>query len=412
MQENAFLFTVDDPMELPSKRRSFVLALAVGLPISGALAARLFTRLPASAPPRAPAPARKRASRAPVSILDFGADPTGAKDNAIAAFRRALEASRTIRIPDGAYNFGDVSGGVLCDLSPFGNDLTFECGQNVTFFCRTRTAEVSAFFGLEGNDNFTCGPARFRDDGYDPLVQNHGAIGFQLKGGSSTWGNVTIKSIYAERCTAALEIVGADATNRVRGVIIGTIVANDCYYGFLAADQGDAVRIGQITAYRTYRPYYVYGVTGHRLRILNRDPRKSTGAVNICRGPGGFDTSDISIDYSARDVSVDICHILINHIDLLGGAITQIRVNVDIEGATAYWPVRFVNYTGSGGRETAAPSRNRVSDIVISGSCDARARPVNVVAKYARQGAITFHPGRFLLPAASLQTVFSVATDS
>lgn len=342
------------------------------------------------------------------NVVDYGADPTGNDDNTAQAFKRALAASKSILIPSGTYNFGDVAGGILCDLAPFGDNIAFQCGQDVIFFCNTTRAQVSAFFGLNGNNNFTCGPVHFRDDGYDPLVDNHGADGFSLYGGASAWGNVNIASIHATRCHAPIEIVTPHRENRVSNVRIGKITADDCYYGFVAANQGDDVTIDQIIAYQTRRAYYAYGVVRHRAKILNRNPRFSSGAVNIARQVGGYDTSDISVDYTARDVSVDITHVVINHIDLRGGVISDIRVQVDIEGTVPYWPVRFVNFTKSGGAETRAPSPNVVDRVYIGGSCDARARPVEVVATYAGKGLATFRVGPFLRPAQSLSSRFNV----
>jgi len=399
---------VEDGVSQLVTRRSLLFVLGVGLPAGSAVAAHLLRDRPDP-----DASVRALRTKGPkgvaVNVVDFGADPTGVRTDTAQAFKKALSVSRTLHIPNGTYNFGDASGGVLCDLSAAGDGITFDCGEDVTFVCRTVRAEVSAFFGLKDNSNFTCGAVRFRDHGYDHLVQNFGAVGIQLAGGTRPWGNVHIHSIHAENCTAPIEIVGPHPVNRVRGVTIGSIVADDCYYGFLAADQGDGVRIGRIDARQCYRAYFVYGATGHSVKIFNQNPRVSSGSVNICRMSGGFDTRDITVDYVARNVTVDTCHVLINQIGLGDGVISDVRVKVDIQGSVPYSPVRFVNYEKSRGHETDLASKGDVYGVEISGVCDARARAVEAVASYAHKGAIVFEKGPFLKPAQSLLNAFSFA---
>ena len=53
-----------------------------------------------------------------------------------------------------------------------------------------------------------------------------------------------------------------------------------------AQNEGDGVKIDNLVAYQNYRPYFVYGVTSHQVKIFNRNNRSSSGAVNICRQVG------------------------------------------------------------------------------------------------------------------------------
>jgi hypothetical protein len=130
--------------------------------------------------------------------------------------------------------------------------------------------------------------------------------------------------------------------------------------------------------------------------VFNRKNRGGSGAINISRSPGGYNTTDIDIHYTAREQDQGITHVLINHIDLLGGSISNVKLHIDIESSAVYTPVRFVNYTGSGGSETSSSSSNEVFDIVLSGTCDGNASAITAVASYNSKRNLTFNRGQNL----------------
>lgn len=335
--------------------------------------------------------------REAVSVKDFGAVGDGVTNDRSAIQAAFDSGAKSIYFPSGTYFVGAHSSGVnIIDLSNAGAGLSIVTDKSVELVCQTTASVMPRFFYMFGNTNFSCGPIRFRDTGYDPLVSWKGAIGFFLDnntGASGNWGDLNFDAIYGKNLVAVMQVGGGDATHRVRGIKIGQLFSDDCYYGFNAQNQGDGVAIDNLIAYQNYRPYFVYGCFDHNVKIFNRANRGTSGAVNISRSVGGLNTSGIDVTYVARDQTQGITHVLINHIDLLGGEISNIRVNIDIRSSVVYTPLRFVNYTGSGGSETSAASSNNVYDITLSGSCDVQANPVTSVASYALKRRLKFQSG-------------------
>ena len=330
------------------------------------------------------------------SVKDYGAVGDGVTNDR-AAIQAAFNANKQVYFPSGTYFVGSYSGGEkIIDLSALGDGITIFCGKSVELVCQSTASVSPQFFYLLRNSKFTCGPISFRDTGYDPAITWKGALCFLLDNGtgaSDNWGDINLECVYARNVVSVVTVVGGDATHRIRGIRIGQLFADDCYYGFNAANQGDGVQIENLIAYQNYRPYFVYGVADHKVKVFNRNVRSTSGAINISRSVGGLATKGIDVSYVSRDNTVNITHVLINHIDLLGGTISDVKINVDIESTVLYTPVRFVNYTGSGGAETNAASANLVYDITLSGSCDVQALDVTVFASYAGKRRLNFLTG-------------------
>lgn len=317
--------------------------------------------------------------------------------NVRSAIQASFNASKRVYLPSGTYWMGAFSlSENIIDLSNAGNGVSIVTDKSVELVCQsTASGVVPRFFYMLGNSHFNCGSIRFRDTGYDPMVNWRGAIGFFLDNNTSNnWCDVTFESIYGRNLVSVVTASGGGASNRIRGIRIGQLFSDDCYYGFNSQNQGDGVQIDNLIAFKNYRPYFVYGVVDHKVKIFNRTNRSTSGAVNISRNPGGLNTKGIDVTYVARDQDQGITHVLLNHIDLLGGVISNVKVRVDIESSVIYTPVRFVNYSGSGGSETTAASSNSVYDVELSGSCDVQASPVSVVASYATKGNLTFNRGQ------------------
>jgi len=348
-----------------------------------------------------------------VSVTDFGAKGDGVTNDR-AAVQAAFNASKRVYFPSGTYWMGSYSTSEnIIDLSALGAGISIITDKSVEFVCQTTGNVIPRFFYLFANSHFSCGPIRFRDTGYDPLVTWRGAYGFFLESNASTnWGDVTFESIYGNSMVGVVAVAGGNASNRIRGIHIGQLFSDNCYYGFNAQNQGDGVQIDNLIAFQNYRPYFVYGVSDHKVKIFNRANRGASGAVSISRSPGGLNTTAIDVSYVARDQTQGITHVLINHIDLLGGTISDIKVHVDIESSTIYTPVRFVNYSGSGGSETSAASTNIVKDVTLSGTCDVQANPVSAVASYANATSkLIFIQGSSFNIELALFSLFSVNTD-
>lgn len=336
-----------------------------------------------------------------VSVKDFGAKGDGLNDDRSAIQAAFNSGAKQIFFPSGTYWLGTASTAInFIDLSALGQNISIFTEGFVEFLVETTASVLPNIFYLNNNSNFKCGPVRFKDNGYNPSISFKGATGFAFANSTGqSWGDIYVEAIYGNNLVACVRTFGpSEAANRIRGVHIGQIFSDDCYYGFNAQDEADGVKIDNLVAYKNYRPYFVYGVTGHEVKIFNRDNRSASGAINICRQVSGLPTSGIKVDYVARDMAENFTHVLINHIDLLGGVISDIHINLNIKSSTAYTPLRFVNYTGSGGSETTAPSLNYVRDVFISGHCDSNAQKISVYASYAtKQQRLTFNQGFSLL---------------
>jgi hypothetical protein len=347
-----------------------------------------------------------------VSVIDFGAVGNGVVNDR-AAIQAAFDSgAKQVYFPAGTYYLGSTATAIkFIDLSALGENISIFTEGFVEFVVETTAAVVPSIFYLKNNSHFTCGPVRFTDTGYDPLSVSplKGASAITLDNASGgNWGNVVIDAIYGNNLVACVSVIGAvESANRIRGIHIKQLFSDDCFYGFNAQDQGDSVKIDNLIAFQNYRPYFVYGVASHQVKIFNRNNRMTSGAVNISRSVGGIKTTNIWVDYTARDMSVNITHVLVNHIDLIAGIISDIHLNLDINSSTAYTPLRFVNYTGSGGSETNAASTNIVRDVFISGSCDLNANSISVFASYLNKlQRITFNQGYALLCDSTVYAAF------
>lgn len=357
-----------------------------------------------------------------VNVKAYGALGDGTTNDAT-AIQAAFNASKRVFFPAGTYFLGSHSGNDnIIDLSALGDDIRIHTAGKVEFLCTTTFATaVPRIFYLKGNNNFYCEPVHFRDTGF--TLTPTGAVGFYLSNLNTAvnWGNCTFESITSVDMTASMFCVAnpVSATTRIRGVHIGTLNSYNCYYGFNCQNDGDGVTIDSLTAYQNKRPYYVYGVAGHTVsRLFNRYPRPSTGQVLIARQVGGLNTRGITVNYTCRDSAADYdtnyYHVSFQHVDLLGGEIADCTVNINIDDTAAvnYYPVSFINYTGSGGSETTGASSNYVQDIRLSGSCNAYGQDPHVVATYAARRQMRFTSGRNFLVSQELVAAFQLTQSS
>lgn len=329
--------------------------------------------------------------------------------NDYAAILAMLTAHKNVLFTEGTYHLGDWStSDRIFDLTARGDGLRIETEGDVEFTVNTTANVNPVVFYLRGNNNSFFGRMKFRDLNYS-RADSRGIIPFTLDAFGADWRGITFDGIKGEDCYTPF-VCATQSTTRVRGIHIKQLIAIDCNRGANFQNQGDDVVIDQLYCERVERAYFAYGVTGHRVNIFTRENYGTTGSVNIARAVGGYDTTDIRINYHSRDNVLDLNHVLVDHIDLLGGTISGIKVHMDIRGSTAYDPARIVNYTGSGGSETTSASSNNTYDIELSGSCDAQARPVEVVASFASKRSMTFTPGRFFEADQSLYDAFFTNT--
>lgn len=348
------------------------------------------------------------------NVKDFGATGDGETSD-VAAIIAAFTACKTVYFPDGTYSFGNLSASntIAVNLSALGSGITMIVDAGAEFVCNTTDSTNTTFFYLESNSHFTVkGTARFRDAGYDPTITLRGANCFKLSNAAgNNWGNVNIDAIYATRCVSPLSVDGdVSATNRIRGIHVGQIFCDDTFYGPNFQNQGDAVKIDAIYTYQVYRAYFAYGVTGHDVSVFDRNPRASSGLINISRSHNGLATRGLRVRLVQRDNTASIVHVLLNHVGPSTGEITGIDLDLDIEESVTNVPVRIVTYDASGGSETGSSLANVMADIRIRGRyVGGGASPVLCTAAYTTQGFMRFDGGTGLTLDSSVPPQFRMS---
>ena len=315
---------------------------------------------------------------------------------------------KAIRLPAGKYYCGTHgTADVMFDLSTYGDDFSIITDGIVEFVCQTTANVIPTFFKVLNNNRFKCGHIRFRDTGYSAVVDWKGAQGFLINSTGTAYQDILIDSVSSKNMVASVTVQGT-YTNRIKNINIGAIFSDDCYYGINCQNQGDNVKVGAIYAYQNIRPIFVYGISGFEATVYNNHNRSTSGPINISRSVGGYNTKAINIRYVARDMVDTVRHVLINHVDLLGGTISDVNVDVDVESSVGYYPVYFVNYDGAG-NETAAASSNIVRDVTVTGTADSNALAVATVAAYSTTtGRVNFSESTYLTVATNTYAALDV----
>lgn len=346
----------------------------------------------------------------PAEIADVKAG-TGAV-NVLGAMQRAHADSKSIIYEEGLYDVGTVDssmfGGHLINFFGRGDGIQILSRGNVKFRARVSAGVVDLFY-FSGNNNVVIGDFEFEDPTYVPVapVTGLGLRGVTLENsGSQTFGNYKIGRLTATTIKEPFAIGSfLPRTGAITGIDVDLIVANNCYYGYNGNNDGNDVNIN-IRATNCFRPLFVYGCRGVTADVYNTNNRSTTAAINISRGTGGPATEDIHVKYFSRDCTQDITHVLINHIDVLGGTINGVTLDIDIEQSVTYDPVRVVTYTAAGGVETATPTNNIVNNVKLKGKCDLQARAVTTTAVFNTKYLFELDVSQYLYPSAALAAQF------
>lgn len=326
----------------------------------------------------------------PGDVRRYGADPTGVS-NSLTAWQAAFASSKEVYAPSGTYEFGSVSGGTtMIDLSTRGNDITLRTGRGVKLRCTT-TSDIPYFFRLDNNSRCTFGDIEFEDLGGDNTVTWKGAFGFYLTNNTPTnWGNLKFGTITCTKLVAPITAQATgSATNRIRDIVIDQINLTDCYYGLLLQNDGDSVKVDQITANSCVRPFFVYGVSGVEAKVFGRNNLGTSGAVHISRQTGGLNTSNIRVSYVGRNAALNATHVLLSHTDISGGEINGVDLTIDLEGSVSYNSVRFVTYNA--GAEYAPATNNIINNVRIWARCGANAASVSTPSAFNTKGRLWFY---------------------
>ena len=364
-------------------------------------------------------------------VTAYGAKGDGVTDDRTAiqaAFTAACRSGggKTVSFPAGSYYVGTHTGSTnIFDLSTLGDGISIRTSGFVELVCTTGTLNsIPRFFYLANNSHFDCDPIHFRDlggDQTDAVVNagdQKGAVGFYIQNATpANWGSLYFTKIYAQNMVAAMLITqksGAAATSasRIRNIAIGQIVCNECYYAINCQNDGDNLFLGELYNTLGRRAYYVYGVSNHTVTIHDYNTRGSTGKCYIARQVGGLNTTGLNIRYRNRgNAQSGTVLVAIDHIDLLGGEISGVTVDVDVkESSASYIPVKFRNYSGSGGSETSSASSNYTQDIRLSGSCDSNAQACTTTTNisYAAKRPLHWIDGQNFTLGSGVYSAFNV----
>lgn len=324
-----------------------------------------------------------------VSVVDFGADPTGVAVSKLAILR-AHQTGKRVFYPSGTYNLGDLqqSGAVsevAVDFTGLGS-IHMDTGPSVVFKTNMTSAGITYAFKFDGNSNSTVGDCRFVGTGYNPLATWQGTTPFLLTADTGNWGDVNFGRIYCKDLVSAHTVSGGSNSVRIRGIKIAALFLDNTYYGYNGQNQGDAVEIGYIYHYQGYRALFVYGVTGVDAPNINiRNPRSTTGTVCIASYPGN-PTKGVRAKVRSWDVAVTLNHILFANFgpDFASASITECDLDYDITDSNSANPlVKIVTYSASGGTEVTTATAAQFHDNRVNGVAVGDPGYVTCTAQYS-----------------------------
>lgn len=293
------------------------------------------------------------------SVRDFGATGDG-RSNDRAAIREALQASSRVHFPAGKYLLGEISDGeVVFDLRTR-SDMQLTTAGEVLLIVSTSKKVFPAIFAFSGGANATIGNFTIVDTAGDQNAKWQGAIGFLFVPGTEKAPTASIGRIRGQNLTSLLTVRGFNG-NRVSGINVASIVAQDCYYGATFQENGDNVTIGQLSTLRCFRSYFVYGVKEHNVNIVSRNGRKASADVLIKRYR--IDTERIKLVYRAEGSRIEAPNglVVLEHQPDSKSApsiISDIDIDVSVASSAATgMPVLFRSYTEAGVMELETQNR-------------------------------------------------------
>ena len=221
-----------------------------------------------------------------------------------ASVARAIKAFRHVYFPQGSYYLGDVSNATrIFDVNGAGGSLSILSEGRVRLVCNTVDYSIPKFFYIANANGVRIGTFHFQDTGYD----NNGRPGFKWKGaagivlaatggGTQTVKNVEIDALYCTSMVQALACTGNYPDARIEKIKIGKIYADTCYYALNCQNNGDDIEIEELRTRNVKRSYFVYGVTGHKVKVYSNENQNSTGDINI--SCNGLRTANLDIYYA------------------------------------------------------------------------------------------------------------------
>jgi len=306
-------------------------------------------------------------------------------------------------IPPGKYNLGSntstadiyilsFSGKYNVEVDARGAEFVFATSGTATILPRlVHHADVNGFRWTGG---------RFTDTGSDITVDWKGMDTFYLWGATTaSVGDVAIRDVYVKGAVSLATIGASTASPRLRNFDIRG-VAEDCYYGIVAQENGDVLRF-DLLAKNVRRAFFAYGITDFdgrvRLEQTVASPG-SNGAVVIKRYGNDTKSGRVYAVYSAASTATAHSALFrIEHQPTTGtGQIINLDLTAnyeDVGAPNAITPFYFNSLT-SGGTEETSTTGNLTSGITLRGHLGAwtNGNPIRLNVTQNAEGTMVLDP--------------------
>lgn len=299
-----------------------------------------------------------------VSVLDFipTALHAGIKDGTNTTplktyLQAAHAASNHVRYAQGTYYCGELtSNEQVISVAANGESVSVLTEGIAKFTCETMDASQPIFFRFRDVIGLALGNLSFQDFGYH-TVNGTGAVGVTLSGiaGQPT-RDVAIEALYAKDMVSALVINGSDTTDRVTGIDVGLIWAENCHYGLSCVEDGDGLNVGMLYAFSCKRAYLGYGNTGVDINMVVKDNQDSSGIIGIARRT--LNTKNIKIRAAILDPlgTSDFFHM--NQFGETSGVVEDVDLHAYVKGANTTNFLAFRAYNEAGDVQNTGVTNN------------------------------------------------------
>jgi hypothetical protein len=291
------------------------------------------------------------AARFGISIVDEGADPTGALDSGAALTAAAAKVqagdSSLLYIPPGRYTFYSP-GEVYTDLAAF-EDLdavgivfapgaVFEIHEDRVF-----TTSYGNYFTFTNCDNIVFeNPRCFGPSTIDQTGVVKGILFAQFFEGCD---GIMMPFGRFEGVIAPMlfnnQTPPYPAANKCKNINVGTLLVKNSWYGIAGTHSGDNVRIDQLICDSVFRAYIVYGVDDWVIGLVKETNHKGGAAIQSIAGDG---VTNFYANHATRDSTdaEDHPHVQMSW-DVTPGFFKNIHLNFD-----AVLPVAGVGESNGG----------------------------------------------------------------
>lgn len=306
-----------------------------------------------------------------VSVLDFGADPTGVSDSRaaiVAAIARIVAlGGGWILFPSGTYKLSAAGTYGHIELSNLDNVFFLGFGAKLVSDLQDDSRNI---FDIDGCRNITI-------DGLDvsgtfarslSTVTTQGVGFIKLRSNTRDSNSITVRNVRASNVYGFAFCSLDNVSYRVRGISIDNCLAVDGYYGINFQNNGDLLSVRNFRTYRFVRTYFPYGVTNHDVQYESRDGDVFTDCLIKAYA---YDTTDIRVKATIIGNTSNDSHVTIESQHTVAGQPTpakvkNVQLDIDDTQSSGTGPsVRFAYWRD--GADTATSAVNLFDNITLRG---------------------------------------------